>query len=75
MKCQKSYLLQVVMMKDIHSREVEVKRAVDQVAERDGEIQRLQQQIQVRNLSIKDTSLIRTLLVVAARERSVLNSL
>ena len=31
---------------------------MDQVAERDGEIQRLQQQIQVRNLSIKDTSLM-----------------
>ena len=62
-------------MRDIHSREVEVKRAVDQVAERDSEIQRLQQQIQVRNLSIKDTSLIRTLPVVPARERSVPDSL
>ena len=42
-------ILQVVMMKEINNREAEVKKAVDQVTERDGEIQRLQQQLQVRN--------------------------
>jgi hypothetical protein len=37
-------------MKDILNRESEVKKVVDQVRERDGEIQRLQQQFQVRNM-------------------------
>ena len=35
-------------MKDILNRESEVRKIVDQVAEKDGEIQRLQQQLQVR---------------------------